>query len=323
MVVDDIYLEDLIKFQQIEFKIIRGYYWDGKKDYGLQPLIRDIFEKPNFYKQKKNALQAVYKLIMNSAYGKSVQRGFEHEEKYKAEGYGYENFVYRNYYNIVEDTNVKDSKIHTTKVAKPIDKFFNFTLFGVHILSMSKRIMDEVMCLAYDIGCRIYDQDTDSKHIEYADVPKLKEAFKATYGRDLVGGDMEQFHNDFEEIDGEISISQHGIFVGKKFYLYHLVYSKGQMDFHMRCKGCTKESIKAHGDPMNLYRDLFEERAVEFNLMEGRPMFKMNKDMTVRTLKEFKRKVQFFNPLGEREHYFEYALKKQEYPERDFIQEQY
>jgi hypothetical protein len=47
MVVEDIYLEDLIKFQQIEFKIIRGYYWDGKKDYGLQSLIRDIFEKRN------------------------------------------------------------------------------------------------------------------------------------------------------------------------------------------------------------------------------------------------------------------------------------
>jgi hypothetical protein len=105
MVVDDIYLEDLIKFQQIEFEIIRGYYWDGKKDFGLQPLIRSIFEKRNYWKQLNNPLQAVYKLIMNSAYGKSIQRAFVHEEKYKAEGYGYENFVYRDYYNIVEDTN--------------------------------------------------------------------------------------------------------------------------------------------------------------------------------------------------------------------------
>jgi hypothetical protein len=52
-------------------------------------------------------------------------------------------------------------------------------------------------------------------------------------------------------------------------------------------------------------------------------MFKMNKDMTVRTLKEFKRKVQFFNPVGERDHYFEYALTKQGYPCREFIQEEY
>lgn len=33
---------------------------------------------------------------------------------------------------------------------------------------MSKRITNEVMCLALDIGCHIYYQDTDSMHIESA-----------------------------------------------------------------------------------------------------------------------------------------------------------
>jgi hypothetical protein len=32
IVVNDIVLDDLIKFQEVEFKIIRGYYWTGKKD---------------------------------------------------------------------------------------------------------------------------------------------------------------------------------------------------------------------------------------------------------------------------------------------------
>jgi hypothetical protein len=40
--VDDTYLEDLIKFQKIEFKIIRGYYWNGKKDFNLQEQIQEI-----------------------------------------------------------------------------------------------------------------------------------------------------------------------------------------------------------------------------------------------------------------------------------------
>jgi hypothetical protein len=106
-------------------------------------------------------------------------------------------------------------------------------------------------------------------HIEWADVEKLKEAFKETYGRELVGGDMGQFPNDFDENDGEIPISQHGIFVGKKFYFDHLVNSQGHTKFHARGKGCTQPSIKAHGDLMKLYHDLFEGRAVTFNLMEG------------------------------------------------------
>jgi hypothetical protein len=52
-------------------------------------------------------------------------------------------------------------------------------------------------------------------------------------------------------------------------------------------------------------------------------MFKMNKDMSVRTLKDFKRKVQFLNPVGEGEYYFDYALTKQEYPEEEFIEEEF
>jgi hypothetical protein len=179
------------------------------------------------------------------------------------------------------------------------------------------------MFLAYDIGCKIYYQDTDSMHIECADVPKLKKPFKATFDRDLVGNDMGQFHNDFEEIDGEIPISQHGIFMGKKFYIDHVVNSKGHTAFQARGKGCTQPSIKEHGDLMQLYRNLFENHAVVFNLTEGQPMFKMNKDMTVRRLKEFKRKVQFLKPVGEREHYFEFAHTKQECPDEDFIEEQY
>jgi hypothetical protein len=43
-------------------------------------------------------------------------------------------------------------------------------------------------------------------HIEVADVVRLKEAFKETYHRDLVGSGVGQFHDDFELIDGETPI---------------------------------------------------------------------------------------------------------------------
>jgi hypothetical protein len=74
MRVDDIMLADLIKFQKIEFTIKRGYYWDGAKDYQIQSFIKHIFDMRNKYKKEHNPLQLVYKLIMNSAYGKTIQK---------------------------------------------------------------------------------------------------------------------------------------------------------------------------------------------------------------------------------------------------------
>ena len=83
---------------------------------------------------------------------------------------------------------------------------------------MSKRIMNEVMCLAYDIGCHVYYQDTDSIHIECNDLPKLEHEFQIKYHRELRGKNLGQFHNDFPTINGheEIPKSIQSYFIMKK-----------------------------------------------------------------------------------------------------------
>ena len=75
---------------------------------------------------------------------------------------------------------------------KPTNNHFNNSLLGIQILSMSKRIMNEVMCLAYDVGCHIFYQDTDSMHIFKDDLPKLEEAYKNKYNRELRGSNLGQ-----------------------------------------------------------------------------------------------------------------------------------
>ena len=59
-----------------------------------------------------------------------------------------------------------DETVYEVNVREAIDKQFSLVQLGVNILSMSKKIMNEVMCLAHDLGIRIYYQDTDSMHIE-------------------------------------------------------------------------------------------------------------------------------------------------------------
>jgi hypothetical protein len=60
VVVNKTYLSDLIKFQKIEFKIIRGYMWQGTKDYSIAKLIDSLFLTRKKLKGEKNPLEIVY-----------------------------------------------------------------------------------------------------------------------------------------------------------------------------------------------------------------------------------------------------------------------
>ncbi len=312
MVVDNITLEDLIEYQQIEFEIIRGYAWYGKRDYTIQKEIRKIFNKRLEYKKQKNPLQQLYKLIMNSCYGKTIERPIEKDHKYFDNEEDLNKYWIKNYYKIVEDIEIADSNIHAVKTLKPIDKHFNFSLLGIQVLSMSKRIMNEVMCLAYDLGCHIYYQDTDSMHIEIDDLPRLVNAFKEKYNRELIGSNLGQFHSDFPTINNhdEIPVSIESYFLMKKMYIDKLQDSTKQIDYMIRGKGLTQASINYaadrwhHGNYMSLYRSIYEGKSQTFDLTKGQPCFSMNKNMTVSTVKAFSRTIKTTYEEGKRSEYF-------------------
>ena len=52
-----------------------------------------------------------------------------------------------------------------------------YTYIGVMILSISKRIMNEVICTAEDNDIEIYYQDTDSNHLGVDDIKRLSELY--------------------------------------------------------------------------------------------------------------------------------------------------
>jgi hypothetical protein len=85
------------------------------------------------------------------------------------------------------------------KVKKPIDKHFNLSIVGILILAMSKRIMNNIMCLAEDLGGKIYYQNTDSIHIPVDDLSILESEFRNVYRRELIGKDLGTFHSDFRQ----------------------------------------------------------------------------------------------------------------------------
>ena len=108
------------------------------------------------------------------------------------------------------------------------------------------------MCLADDQNIKIYYQDTDSMHIEAHKVDKLNRSYKNIYGKELIGEELGQFHNDFDPDEWKKKkykdvVSVGLIAIGKKMYIDKLrgVAPDGSVHYthHKRLKGITDDAI--------------------------------------------------------------------------------
>ena len=147
---------------------------------------------------------------------------------------------------------------------------------------MSKRIMNEVMCLAEDLDIKIYYQDTDSMHIEHDRLSELANEFKLRHNRELIGENIIGcFHNDFDELKDAYCVEH--ISCGKKIYCDVLKNDKGQDALHFRMKGAPQKSIiilaeeKFNGNIRDLYMALFNGEELTVDLKKGGCLFKMDK----------------------------------------------
>ena len=70
---DYIFLQDLIKFQGYQYEIVEGLYYEAR-NYTIQTVIQKMFNNRKLYKIFKNPIQIIYKLMMNSSYGKTIMK---------------------------------------------------------------------------------------------------------------------------------------------------------------------------------------------------------------------------------------------------------
>jgi hypothetical protein len=298
MFVDKITLEDLIMFHHITFDVLRGYYYNEGRNYKLGEVIEYLFKERAKEKKNKNPIEGVYKLLMNSAYGKSLLKPIETENKYLPIEEA-ENYVSKHFNHIQSFTKLADDKTIQVKEYVTVDEHFNNVSCGVEVLAMSKRIMNEVMCLAEDMGIMIYYQDTDSMHIECDKVKLLADTYKLKYGRELIGDYMGQFHSDFKIGDLKCHVySSESYFLGKKCYIDHL-HGSGkytyESDYHIRMKGVSNEAILLKGNPMETYKRLYEGDSITFDLTcaGDHPCFEHTKDYEIITRMQFDRAIKF------------------------------
>ena len=301
MVVDMIELEYKIKYQQIEFNILKGYYWDGNRDHRIRDTIKKLFQLRAEYKKQGNSIQQVIKLIMNSGYGKSIQKPIDNELKYVDES-KIDHYLYEHWHNIQECRKIPESKQYLIKLNKTIDKQFNNCVFGVSVLSMSKRLMNEVMTLAEDLNINIYYQDTDSMRIEHDKIELFAQEYKRIHNRELIGEDtIGRFHNDFDELKDAYTTLH--ISLGKKMYYDELTNSNNEHAEHFRMKGIPNNVIINHankyfdGSVKALYEYLYKGNEITFNLNSTNIRFVMEKTGEIKHKHKFMRKVKATSPL--------------------------
>jgi hypothetical protein len=303
--ITDIELEDAIKYQQIEFTIIRGYYFNEGFNSKVRELIggdNGLFKLRDKYKKEKNKIETLFKLIMNSSYGKSIIKPYNtnyiwfdnEEDMYK--------YVSNNYNNFLEINHIKHLNKWKVKEFSPIELHKNFVQVGTMILAMSKRIMNEVMTTAEDNGINIYYQDTDSMHINNNDIEKLEKAFRLQYNRELIGKSLGQFHSDFEIKDCKNVVSVGAYFVGKKCYIDKLrgINNNNEevFDYHIRMKGVSSNSIVNESKSLNinvmqLYEKLFNSNEITFELVDDCGVKMKRTDYSINNMVSFKRTLKF------------------------------
>ena len=309
--VDKITLEDLIEFQQVQFEVVRGYYFNDGFNTKVCDTIKYLFNERLNKKKEKNPAEVIYKLIMNSSYGKSIMKPVESESRFFDNEKDFEVYLSRQYNWITSYT--KFGTKTKVKSVKTLVDHFNIAQVGVSILAMSKRIMNEVMCLAEENNLDIFYQDTDSMHIKDKDINKLSTAFNEKYGRELIGKNMGQFHSDFDIKYKENGVkyqctnvmARRSIFLGKKSYIDELVGTnhKGEqvVDYHIRMKGipnsCLYHASKKYGfaNIFDMYEALYNGKSIEFDLTNNgeKANFKYNSDYSCETLSIFKRTISF------------------------------
>lgn len=301
--VDKVSLEDLIEYHQIEFEIIRGYYFDEGRNNTIRLVIKDLFDNRVQKKKEGNPIQEVYKLIMNSIYGRTLLKYDEKQIRYVRSKEPHFTYLCRNFEYIDNWNKIEGADKYRVQSFKTVDEHFSAPHIGCEVLSMSKRIMNEVMGLADDLKINIYLTDTDSMHIDDHSIKLLQEEYLDKYGRDLIGKNLGQFHPDFDYETDEgfgLPYAVELIAVGKKTYVDKIKVGDDRFKYHIRMKAipsrCIDDTIKClyDNDPIKLYEDLYNHNKVNFDLLcDNKVMFKFGHNFTVKNRDQFTRSIIF------------------------------
>lgn len=298
-------LEDYIEFHAIEFEVLRGIYWTGDKNPTWGQVIQGLYDERLKCKRAGHSVRSDnLKLIMNSAYGKTIMKPMQTEKFYMqvdpSDDSKWHNRL-ENYFQVIKKFRwVGRHQLEIEQYA--MDKSSTLCKYGSMILAASKHLMNRVFDLMSQNEMNIYYTDTDSFVMDRRDQAQLSTQFQLRYGYELIGEQLGQMHSDFnfkwkgKSLDPKTVWSTHFFPMAKKLYLHRLQarLSDGTLvsGIQFKCKGCTEEGIlyksKEFGDGDEAMEELYrrlsrgEELSIPLN-PPGKTKFVYSKDNRVST----------------------------------------
>ena len=263
----------MMEVQGAHFEIIGGCKWKRGKCTKIQEMMKKLydFRRLNHSGGFDHPIQEIAKLLMNSYYGKNVTKMREFEERFfplhpwmkqhdgtfkQVNGFGViQNFIKNNFRKIVGFRllgGIMSLKLRTDDLGK------YDTCFGCEVLAGSRALICRVSAAIEDITKEppLYT-DTDSLHVFGWQIGAISEWFQSKFGIPMIGGELGQFHPDFEPQGFKLGEKFLGsVFfcgVGKKMYIDEVFGDQGSTYFHKRAKGIRAEWLSKRE-----YQQLYE-----------------------------------------------------------------
>lgn len=303
------YLDHQPMYSPADFVVISGYSFQSGRNSAVADVIRDLYQQR--LETSDAANKQLYKLLLNGAYGKTLQRPVPFRTVIAPDSTSFSELLHRHYDFVRSATPFMGTGSETflLELARPFADAHSRPHIGAEVLSMSRRIMNEVTCLLLPPrevpepadfiprGSILYT-DTDSIHLYRADWEEVvRPTFEARYGRPLEGSALGQFHSDFPTPSHWKGVrAERALFLDKKIYCYQLrdTGPSAEVRFHYSLKGISAAAVdlvcREQGPDVSVwvgvFEPLFAQKTVSFNLAastsghSARPRFGIDRRTT-------------------------------------------
>ena len=274
-------LYTMIETQKATFEVLGGLEWRHGKTEAIQEFMKKTYEfrRLNHSNGFDHPIQEAAKLIMNSFYGKNVTKIREYQEVFFPKVLWKHDEKTDNFYQVNGADNLMDYLKHNWRDIKQVissggsyvvkiraeeDEEAGYDVnFGCEVLAGARALICRVSAAIERITKQppLYT-DTDSLHVYGWQIEEIADWFEKKFRIPMIGGDLGQFHPDFEPQGfkpGEKFMGS--VFfcgVGKKMYIDEIVGDQGSTYFHKRAKGINAEWLSKEE-----YLDLFRGKIIE------------------------------------------------------------
>jgi hypothetical protein len=291
-IINKITLEDWVSIHDIEYVVLNGLQFNNGFNSTLKVVMLEIFELRKKLKEAGNKAQLIYKLIMNSGYGKSIEKPHLNKTAF-IKNSKFDEWLAKKSGSVVEFAPMAR---HTRAVYEvSIVSHKTYPHVGACILAMSKRVMSKVMVVADE---EIQYTDTDSMFVTKKGISQITKNNK-----DFQGSNPGQFQVDFSLKGTNVRASE-GMFLAPKTYCVKVINDENDERYHIRMKGVSQngyedvmeaemiDKVAKYGvSPLHVFQTI-KDTGITFDLLaRNRVRFSCAGNLEVMSLNEFIRTV--------------------------------